>query len=705
MLDPKTIRNVAVIAHDGAGKTALTEALLRHDAPARASKDGSTSHLDVDPEEVRRNFTVATHITFAEHEGTLLNLLDAPGFSDFLTDADRSMAVCEGGLLLVSAVSGVKHQTEAHWEMAADRALPLLACVNKLDKDRASFLRALDDIEKTLKAKPIALQLPIGLGESFSGVIDLITMRAHVYTRKSDGRFGGFALEDVPEQLQAEAKRLRTRLVEAVAETDDAMLEAYLDGREPGEEALIDGIAHAVLGRRFLPVLACAARPGIGVDDVACALVRYLPPPSVRREIKGKDPKGGEAARNAQRDAPLTLLAFRNTVDHFVGRLTACRVFSGSVKHGTVIVNPRTGHSETVQHVYRIDGNRTTELPEAGAGEIIGLMKLKDVHVGDTLCSNDAPGLRLDMIPQPQRVIAYALKIDREQEEKVGVALHRLLEEDPSLEMVRDPETNETLLRGMGQVHIEVAIEKLKRKFEVDVHLELPHPAYHETVTGKAKAQGKYKRQSGGRGQYGDCHIELEPLPRGSGVQFEDGIVGGVIPRNFIPSVEHGIRDAAKQGPLGGFPLVDFKVTLVDGSFHTVDSSDMAFRIAGSMALKNALASARPVLLEPMMRLEVVVPDEMLGEVIADLTSRRGKIFGMEPTSKGTLIHAQAPHAELRTYAPELRSLTKGMGYFTMEITGYEEVPTHEAQKVLAQRAAEQGKDEPKPNQPGKGRA
>src|SRR5712675_3627775 len=668
MLDPKTIRNVAIIAHDGAGKTALTEALLRHDAPARASKDGSTSHLDVDPEEAKRNFTVATHITFAEHEGTLLNLLDAPGFSDFLTDADRSMAVCEGGLLLVSAVSGVKHQTEAHWEMAADRALPLLACVNKLDKDRASFLRALDDIEKTLKAKPIALQLPIGLGESFSGVIDLITMRAHAYTRKSDGRFGGFVLEDVPEQLQAEAKRLRTRLVEAVAETDDAMLEAYLDGREPGEEALIDGIAHAVLGRRFLPVLACAARPGIGVDDVACALVRYLPPPSVRREIKGKDSKGGEAARNAQRDAPLTLLAFRNTVDHFVGRLTACRVFSGSVKHGTVIVNPRTGHSETVQHLYRIDGNRTTEIAEAAAGEIVGLMKLKDVHVGDTLCSQDAPSLKLEMIPRPQRVIAYALKIDREQEEKVGVALHRLLEEDPSLEMVRDPETNETLLRGMGQVHIEVAIEKLKRKIEVDVH------------------------------------IELEPLPRGSGVEFEDGIVGGVIPRNFIPSVEHGIRDAAKQGPLGGFPLVDFKVTLVDGSFHTVDSSDMAFRIAGSMALKNALAGARPVLLEPMMRLEVVVPDEMLGEVIADLTSRRGKIFGMEPPSKETLIHAQAPHAELRTYAPELRSLTKGMGYFTMEMMGYEEVPTHEAQKVLTQRAAEQGKDEPKPNQP-KGRA
>ncbi|MGE5049145.1 MAG: elongation factor G [Deltaproteobacteria bacterium] len=704
MLDPKTIRNIAVIAHDGAGKTALTEALLRHDAPARASKDGSTSHLDVDPEEVKRNFTVATHVTFAEHDGTLLNLLDAPGFSDFLTDADRSMAVCESGLLLVSAVSGVKHQTEAHWEMAAERSLPLLACVNKLDKDRASFLRALDDIEKTLKAKPVALQLPIGLGDSFSGVIDLITMRAHVYA-KADGRFGGFKEEDIPEQLVAEASRLRTRLVEAVAETDDAMLEAYLDGREPSEAALVDGIAHAVLGRRFLPVLACAARPGIGVDDVSAALVRYLPPPTVRRDVKGKDAKNGEVVRPAQRDAPLTMIAFRNTVDHFVGRLTACRVYSGAVKHGSVITNPRTGHSETVQHVYRIDGNRTIEIPEAGAGEIVGFMKLKDVHVGDTLCAADAPPIRLDFIPEPRRVIAYALKIDREQEEKVGVALHRLLEEDPALEMVRDPETNETLLKGMGQVHIEVAVEKLKRKFEVDVHLELPHPAYHESITGKAKAQGKYKRQSGGRGQYGDCHIELEPLPRGTGIEFEDAIVGGVIPRNFIPSVEHGIRDAAKQGPLGGFPLVDFRARLVDGSFHTVDSSDMAFRIAGSMALKNALANAKPVLLEPMMRLEVVVPDEMLGEVIADLTSRRGKIFGMEPTSKGTLIHAQAPHAELRTYAPELRSLTKGLGYFTMELLGYEEVPTHEAQKVLAQRAAEQGKEEVKPNQPGKGKA
>ncbi|MFL5424295.1 MAG: elongation factor G [Myxococcales bacterium] len=703
MLDSKQIRNVAIIAHDGAGKTALTEALLRHAAPARASKDGSTSHLDAEPEEAKRNFTVATHITWAEHEGVLLNLLDTAGFSDFLTDTDRSLAVVEGGILLVSAVSGVKHQTEAHWDLAMERSLPLIAIVNKLDKERASFLRALDDIEKTLRIKPIAVHLPIGLGDSFSGIIDLLTMRAHVYEKGGNGRFGVFGDQDVPEELENDAKRLRTRLVEAVAETDDLLLERYLDGQEPTLEELEHALAHAVLGRRFLPVLACAARPGVGVKDVLSAIVKYLPAPTSRREIKGTDGHQKEVVRNAQRDAPPTLLAFRNTVDHFVGRLTAARIFSGSIRPGMKLFNPRTNHEEPVSHVYRIDGSHTSEIAEAGPGEIVGLMKLKDVHVGDTLTAADAP-MRLGFIGEPKRVISYALKIDRDQEEKAGVALHKLIEEDPSLAMTRDPETNETLLRGMGQVHIEVAVEKLKRKFEVDVHLELPHPAYHETILGKAKAQGRYKRQSGGRGQYGDCHIELEPLPRGGGVEFEDGIVGGVIPRQFIPSVEHGIRDAAKEGPLGGFPLVDFKAILVDGSFHTVDSSDMAFRIAGSMALKNALASAKPVLLEPMMRLEIVVPDEMLGEVIADVTSRRGKILGMEPTAKGTLIHAHAPQAELRTYAPELRSLTKGMGYFTMEFDHYDEVPTHEAQKVLDQRRAEQGKGEPVPNHP-KGRA
>jgi elongation factor G len=707
MLDTRLIRNVAIIAHDGAGKTALTEALLRHDAPGRASKDGSTSRLDADPEEAKRNFTVSTHITFAEHDGVLLSLLDTAGFSDFLTDADRSMAVCEGGLLLVSAVSGVKHQTERHWEMAADRSLPLIACVNKLDRDRASFLRALDDMEKTLGAKPVALQLPIGLGESFTGVVDLVSMRAHVYARRSDGKFGGFIDEEIPPELVAEAKRLRARLVEAVAETDDLLLERYLDGLEPGEHQMRDAIASAVLGRRFLPVVACAARPGVGVRDVAQALVDYLPSPLSRREIRGSaQGLTATVVRPTKRDAPPTLLAFRNTLDPHVGRLTALRVFAGTVKPGMHLLNTRTGHDEVVSHIVRIDGNVLHELQEAGAGELIGLQRLKDVNVGDTLVLAE-PGavpLRLDLIGRPKRVIAYALKFDRDHEEKTSTALHKLLEEDPSLELVRDLETGETLLKGMGQVHLEVAVEKLLRKFGVHVHLELPHPPYHETIAKAAEARGRYKRQSGGRGQYGDCVLQISPAPRGSGILFEDAVVGGAIPRHYIPAVEHGLREAAERGPLGDFPVVDLRVRLVDGSFHAVDSSDQAFRIAGSMAFKNALALAKPALLEPHMRLEVVVPDETLGEVIADLTARRGKVLGMEPSSKGTVIHAQAPQAELRTYATELRGMTHGQGYFTMELTGYEEVPTHEAQRVLAARHAEQEKGLLLVNHP-KGRA
>lgn len=700
---PRFIRNIAIIAHDGAGKTALTEALVRHDAPARASKGGSTSRLDADPEEAKRNFTVATHITYAEHDGVLLNLLDTAGFSDFLTDADRSMAVCEGGLLLVSAVSGVKHQTGRHWEMAAERSLPLLACVNKLDRERASFLRALDDLEKSLGARPVALQLPIGLGDSFTGVVDLLSMRAHVYARREDGRFGGYVDEPIPRELVAQAQRLRTRLVEAVAETDDLLQEKYLDGAEPTFEQLRDGIAHAVLGRRFLPVVACAARPGVGVRDVAQAMVDFLPNPLARREVRGRDAQGKEQARPARAEAPTLLLAFRSTAEE-PGRLTALRVFSGALAPGQQVVNARTGRAETIDHLYRIDGHRTVEVAAAAAGDIVGVLGLKDVRVGDAFCDAAAP-LQLDLLGAPRKVITYALKIDRDHEAKVAAALHRLLEEDPSLEVVRDEETGETLLKAMGQVHVEVAVEKLKRKFDAEVHLELPHPAYHETLTVPARAKGRYKRTSGGRCQFGECVLELSPLPAGSGVQFEDALPRGTLPRGFVPAVEQGVRAAAAHGPLGQFPLVDFKARLVGGHFHTVDSTELAFRVAAAVALRNGLPAARPALLEPVMRLEVVVPDDVLAEVIGDLGVRRGKILGLEQGARGTVLQALAPQAELRTYAQELRALTRGQGYFTMELQGYERVPHHESQRVLAQRHAELGRHEPVPNQPGKGRA
>jgi len=698
MLDPKQIRNVAIIAHDGAGKTALTEALLRHNAPSRASKDGSTSHLDAEPEETKRNFTVATHITFAEHEGVLLNLLDTAGFSDFLTDADRSMAVSEGGLLLVSAVSGVKRQTERQWAMAAERALPLLACVNKLDRDQASFMRALDDLEKALNANPIALQLPIGLGASFTGVVDLVSMRAHVYARRADGRFGGFIDEEVPAELLGEARRLRARLIEAVAETDDLLLEKYLDGQEPGEERLRRAIAEAVLGRRFLPVVACAARPGVGVRDVAQAMVDYLPNPLSRRYIAGTS-NGKPLERPATAEAPATLLAFRHTVRDELGHLTALRIFAGQVKPGSQLVNMRTGGTETVENLFHIDGSRAVDVPSAAAGEIVGMLHLKDVRVGDVLCAPEAP-LLFDLLGRPRRAIAYALKIDREHEVEVNAALRKLLEEDPSLELVHDVETGETLLKGMGQVHVEVAVEKLKRKFNADVHPELPLPAYHETIAQSSQGRGRYKRQRSGRLQFGEVSLELSPLPRGAGIQIHDALPLGVVPKRFEPAIEAGIREAALHGPLGRFPLVDVQVRIVGGAFHAIDSSDHAFRCAASMAVKSALSRVKLILLEPIMRLEVVVPDALIGTIIADLTARRGRITGMEPSSKGTLLYARAPQAELRTYAAELRELTKGSGYFTMEVAAYEAVPTHEGHRVLSSRHTEQGKSLLRVNQP-----
>ncbi len=698
MIDPKKIRNVAIIAHDGAGKTALTEALLRHNAPSRASTDGSTSRLDADPEETKRNFTVATHITFAEHEGVLLNLLDTAGFSDFLTDADRSMAVSEGGLLLVSAVSGVKRQTERQWSMAAERALPLLACVNKLDRERASFLRALDDLEKSLSARPVALQLPIGLGDSFTGVVDLVSMRAHVYARRADGRFGGFIDEEVPHELLAEAKRLRARLIEAVAATDDLLLEKYLDGQEPGEDRLRRAIAEAVLGRRFLPVVACAARPGVGVRDVAQAMVDYLPGPLSRRAIAGTT-NGKPVERPARTESPATLLAFRHTSSDEAGGLTAVRVFAGQIKRGAQLVNMRTGNTETVEQIFHLDGSRIIETQTATAGEIIGLLHLNNARVGDVLCAPDAP-LAFDLLGRPRRAIAYALKIDRDQEAQASVALRKLLEEDPSLELVHDVETGETLLKGMGQVHVEVAVEKLKRKFNVDVHPELPLSAYHETISGPAQGRGRYKKERAGRLQFGEVELELAPLPRGAGVQILDALPPGVVPKNFVPAIEGGIRDAALRGPLGRFPLVDVEIRITGGAFHAVDSSEHAFRCAASMAVKSALSRVRMILLEPIMRLEVVVPDALIGAIIVDLTARRGRISGMEPSSKGTLIYARAPQTELRTYAAELRELTKGAGYFTMEVASYEEVPTHEAQRVLGARHVEQGKELLRVNQP-----
>ena len=690
MSEEKSFRNVVLIAHDGAGKTALTEALVRCAAPGRTKSDGSTSRLDAEPEEQKRNFTLTTHLTYVDYHGATVNFLDAPGFTDCFAETERALAMVEGGLLLVSATLGAKHQTEQHWNLIVDRQLPCIAVVNRMDHERAGFFHAVDDLEKSLGARPVPLQLPIGSGASLKGVVDLITMKAHLYG--TNGKYGGWREAAVPEELLQEATTLHTRLMETAAETDDRLVEKYLDTGDLSEEEIRRGLREGTINRRFLPVLATAARIGHGMQDVLDAIVQLLPGPAEgRRRLAGMDAHGQPATRLPSPTEAIAAQAFRNTIDPFVGRLTAFRLFSGTLKPGAVLVNTRTRTEEHVHHLYKLDGNTTTEVPEVSAGDIFVLQKLKDTHDGDTLADPANP-LTLAPFPEPRRVIAYVLKAPAgvkdpgKHEEKLATALHKLLEEDPALVLERDAQTSEVMLKGMGQVHIEVAVEKLKRKFDVDVELSLPHPAYRETITAKSTAQGRYKRQTGGKGQYGDCHIHLEPLPRDGGVEFADEVRGGAIPKNFIPAVEYGIREAAHEGPLAGFPLVDFKVRCFDGSYHSVDSSEMAFRIAGSMALKNALPDAKPVLLEPMMKMDITVPEEMLGDVIGDLTSRRGRVNGMEPTPRGTIIRAIAPHAEVMTYAPELRSRTQGMGYFSMEFSHYDEVPSQLARKIIEAR-------------------
>lgn len=679
-----SIRNVAILAHDGAGKTALTEALDRLCNPERASKDGSTSRLDSEPEEKKRNITLTNHLAFSTVDGVTFNWIDTPGFSDFLVEADRAARVCEGALLIVSAISGVKNQTELHWGVLESLERPVVAVVNKMDKERADFLRSVDDMEKALGCKPVALHLPIGVEAGFKGVVDLVSMKAHVY----EGAFGKYVEKEIPAEQRAEADTLREHLVEAIAESDDQLLEKYLEAGTLTQAEVLAGLDAAVKARKFVPVLAAAARNGIGVRDLLETLLRSLPGPSARKEIAGTNLHGDPVTRPATREAPFAAQVFKTTVDPFAGRLSIMRIYAGHLARETPLFNSSRRVAERAAHVYKLDGSNLVEVKEAFAGDIIALQKLKETRTGDTLCTADEPFV-ITPFPEPKRVFSVAIDAHGAPEDKLATALHKILEEDPLLEMHRENETGETLLRGMGNVHLEVVQERIKRKSGLDILLKAPHPAYHETITVAARAQGRYKRQTGGHGQFGDCWLEVVPLPRNGGFEFEDAIVGGVIPRNFIPSVEKGVVQAKREGPLGAFPVTDIKVKLYDGSYHSVDSSDMAFQIAGSLGFKNAVAEARPILLEPMVKMEIVVPEEFMGAVIGDMNSRRGKIVGMEPTARGTVIRATAPLAEVLMYSPELRSITSGAGYFTMEVSHYEEVPTHLTRKLLDQRAAE----------------
>ena len=683
MSPSKVIRTLSMLGADGAGKTALVEALLRIADAKKATPDGSTSRLDAEPEEKKRNFTLSLHPESFEEGGRSFHLLDCPGFAAFLTEDEWALQVTDGAFLAISAADGCHNKAERTYDVLAESGRPAIGVISRLDHEQADFQKAVADVETSLKVKPILLQLPIGEPGKPGGLVDLVAMKAHLPDPRAYGRF---VEADVPAELKAEAERLRIALVEAAAECDDELLGKYLEGTALSPAEIDRGVAAGAAAQKFLPIACACSKTGVGVRDLLDLAVRILPGPEAR-EVKGTDLHGTEVVRTVSEAAPFCGQVFKTSIDHFAGRVDFVRVFSGTLKPESVLMNPRTRTEERVTHFHRTDGAQTTEVKEAGPGDFVVLMKLKDAHTGDTLCDASSP-LLLPPFAQHTRPVSYAVHA-KSGDDKAAAALHKLIEEDPSLELARSPETGEILLQGMGQAHIDVTVERVKRKHGVEIALAAPSPAYLETITTNSKAQGKFKRQTGGHGQYGDCHVELYPKVRGEGFEFEDAIVGGTIPRQFIPSVEKGIRGSIGSGPLAGYPVVDFKAKLVFGSYHDVDSSDMAFQVAGSMAFKKAVLEARPILLEPVMKLEVRVPEEYVGAVMGDLNSRRAKVQGMEPLPRGVLVRALCPHSEAMTYDAELRSLTQGVGYFTMEHSHYDPVPPHLAQKIIEKRRAE----------------
>jgi len=683
MSQPRVIRTFSMLGADGAGKTALVEALLRVADAKRASAEGSTSRLDAEPEEKKRNFTLSLHPESFEEGGRAFNVLDCPGFAAFLTEDEWALQVTDGAFLAVSAADGAHNRAERTFDVLADSGRPAIAVITRLDHEQADTAKALADVESSLKVKPVPLQLPIVEGGAFKGVVDLVTLKAQLHDAKA---YGKYSEADVPAGLKDEAEAARVAMLEAAAEADDELLGKYLEGTALTPEEIDRGLAAGAAQQRFLPIAYACAKSGGGVKQLLDLAVRLLPAPEARA-VKGKDLGAKEVERPAAAGAPFCGQVFKTTIDHFAGRIDYVRVFCGTLRPDVTLMNPRTRSEERVTHFYRTDGAQNVEMKEAGPGDFVVLMKLKDARTGDTLCDRDAP-IALPDFAQHTRPVSYAVHA-KAGDDKAAAALHKLIEEDPSLELARSADTGEMLLQGMGQAHIEVTVERVKRKHGVEISLAPPTPAYLETITAPSKAQGKFKRQTGGHGQYGDAHVELQPKARGEGFEFEDAIVGGVVPRQFIPSVEKGIRGALGAGPLAGYPVVDFKARLVYGSYHDVDSSDMAFQVAGSMAFKKAVLEARPILLEPVMKLEVRVPEEYVGAVMGDLNSRRAKVQGMEPLARGVLVRALCPHAEAMTYDADLRSLTQGVGYFTMEPSHYDPVPPHIAQKIIERRRAE----------------
>lgn len=683
------IRNLGIVAHGGAGKTSLSEAILfdtgRIDRLGRV--DDGTATMDFEPEEIKRKISITSALDHCEWKGHSIHVVDTPGYGNFIADTRACMRTLDCAVVILSAISGVKAQTEEIWNWANEFEIPRIAFVNKLDRERASFLRAIDDMEKMLGARGVAIQIPIGVEAAFEGVIDLITMKACFYAKDGSGKYSE---GPIPAEYAEEAARLREQMVETVAEAYDALTGKYLENGDLTVEEIIDGLRVGTMRNTFTAVLCGAATSNIGVAHLLDAICAYLPSPLDRTKAVGINPKNEEIIERAPDEKePFSALVFKTTSDPYTGKITIFRVYSGVLNSDSTIFNSTKGVEERIGQIYELEGKKQHPIKQAVAGDIVAVAKLKETVTGDTLCDPNKP-IIFEPAKQLLPVISYAIEPKtKADEDKIHNALHRMIEEEPTLESHRDVQTKEFIISGMGQVHLEVIVEKMKRKFGVEVLLKTPRVPYFETIRGTAKVQGKYKKQSGGRGQYGDCWIEMSPTDRGEGYIFEDKVVGGVIPRQYIPAVDKGIQEASMEGFLAGYPVVDFKVALYDGSFHTVDSSEMAFKVAGSMAFKKAMEQCKPVLLEPITNMKITVPDENMGDVIGDLNSRRGKVVGVEPKANSQIIRAIVPMSEVLAYSNDLKSMTSDRGLFSMEFSHYEEVPSHLSQKIVAEAQAE----------------
>ncbi len=675
-------RNIALVGHGDSGKTSLAEVMLfKAGATRRLGRveDGNTA-MDFEPEELKRQITISS----AFHQYTwkkqyTVNLIDTPGDQNFFSDTKTSMQAADGAVFLIDAVEGIKVQTELAWEFARDFEHPCILFVNKMDRDRADFGKIFNDAADILDPKPIRIQIPMDADGAFGGVIDLITMKAHTYD--ADGKV---TVGEIPEGMRDEAESEREELVENVAEADDQLLERYLEGEAISDEAFRGALRQGTLTRSFAPVLCGSATHGMGIELLMDFIVACMPSPADRGPKTGVHPDTGEEQqREPDPEAPFSAYVFKTVADPYAGRLSIFRIISGTIGGDGGFYNATKETKERFSSLLRPAGKEQKPVDGAGPGEIVAVAKLKETTTGDTLCSDSAK-IRYEVAEPLPGVISYAVSAkEKGEEDKVFGSLSKLMEEDPALKLTRNAETKEILLSGMGQVHIEATLEKMKRKFGVDVELNVPKVPYKETIKKKVRVQGKHKKQTGGHGQYGDCWIQLEPQPKGEGFEFVDAIVGGVIPKQYIPAVEKGIVEAAERGVLAGFPCVDFKVTLDDGSFHAVDSSEMAFKVAGSLAFKKAAEQAQPVLLEPIMKITIVTPDEFMGDIMGDLNGRRGRVLGMDTKGKNQVIMANVPMAEFLTYAPDLRSMTGGRGMFTMEFSHYDEVPAQIADKLV----------------------